>query len=244
MLKMAICDNDQVFVRKLEEYIKEIKSDHRDIAMKFYVFSSSIEFLKCLNNMERFDVVFMDVQIKHVNGIEIGKRIREIFDTIIVYISSTDQYFVDIFNIKPFGFLTKPVKFSEFEHVFFVIYKHIFDPNTIYEFKSGKSSLRVKFKDIIYFKSFKRRVVVQTLSGEHEFYGKLSDVYKVAKNFDFMFIHKSYIINYEHIRLIRYEYVEMINGEILDISERKRKEIRKLYMQISERNDLKFRDYD
>ncbi len=243
MLKIAICDNDHEFVRKLEGYIKEIKNSNRDIEIKVNVFLSGIDFMKCLNNMEKFDIVFMDIQIKHISGIEIGKKIREMFDTIIVYISLSDRYFVEIFDIKPFGFLIKPIKFSEFEYVLFVIYKHIFDCNTFYEFKSGKSTLRVKFKDIIYFKSSKRRIIVSTVNGEYEFYGKLSEVYKMSRNFDFMFIHKSYIINYEHIRQIRYESVIMSNGVRLDISERKRKEIRQLYMQISERNDLKFR-YD
>ena len=107
------------------------------------------------------------------------------FDTIIVYISVSDQYFVDIFNIKPFGFLINPLKFSDFEHVFFVIYRHIFDSNNFYEFKSRKSNLRIKFKDIIYFKSFRRMVIVYAVDGQHEFYGKLSEIYKIVKNFDF-----------------------------------------------------------
>ena len=191
MLKIAICDDDYVFANKIKEYINEIKNNNDDIDLKVNVFSSGIDFLKCINNNEKFDIIFMDIQMPGINGIELGIKIRSMFDTIIVYISVSDQYFVDIFNIKPFGFLIKPLKFSDFEHVFFVIYRHIFDSNNFYEFKSRKSNLRIKFKDIIYFKSFRRMVIVYAVDGQHEFYGKLSEIYKIVKNFDFMFIHKS-----------------------------------------------------
>lgn len=241
MIKIAICDDDYQFGKKIEEYIDRIRDNNEDIDLKVKLFLSGNDFLKSIHNNEKFDVIFMDIQIPDITGIELGKIIREMFETIIVYISVSDQYFVDIFNIKPFGFLRKPLKFSDFENIFFVIYRHIFDSNIFYEFKSKKSTLRIKFKDIIYFKSFRRKVIVCAIDGEHDFYGKLSDIYKIAKNFDFMLIHKSYMINYNHISKISYDYVIMSDGQKLDISERKKKDIRKLYMQISERNEFKIK---
>lgn len=241
MIKIAICDDDYQFGKKIEEYIERISDNNEDIDLKVKLFSSGTDFLNSIHNNEKFDVIFMDIQMPDVNGIELGKIIRSMFETIIVYISVSDQYLVDIFNIKPFGFLRKPLRFSDFENIFFVIYRHIFDSNIFYEFKSKKSTLRIKFKDIIYFKSFRRRVIVYAVDGEHDFYGKLSDIYKIAKNFDFMFIHKSYMINYNHISKISYDYVIMCDGQKLDISERKKKDIRKLYMQISERNEFKIK---
>lgn len=242
MLRIAICDEDYIFIRKIEEYIGEIEEENLNMDFKVISFSSSVEFLEAINSGEIFDIIFIDIEMEKVTGIEIGKVIRTKFDTVLVYIANTFQYFVELFSIKPFGFLRKPLKFSDFKHIFFVIYKHIFDTNVFYEFTSKRLSLRIKFRDIIYFKSNRRQITIYTINGNYDFNGKLSDVYSVAKNFDFMMIHKSYVVNYNHIMKISYDYVVMNNGDKIDISERKKKEIRKLYMQICEKNHFKVMD--
>lgn len=241
MIKLAICDDDVSFSNTIKQYIDHIKSNNSHIEVEIYIFSSGLNMLNCIENGLRFDVVFIDIQMNEINGIQLASKLRKMYDTIIVFMSVSNNYFVDIFEIKPFGFLSKPIKRFEFEHIFFVIYKHIFNSDEFYTFKFQKFNLRVKIKDIIYVRSFKRQVIIKCLDKEYMFYGKLSDIYETLKNFDFMFIHKSYLVQYRHIYKINYDYVVMSNGEKFDISERKKKEIRKLYMQIGERNDFKFK---
>ena len=239
MIKIAICDDDNNFVNTIENYIHRI-NNVLNIDVKISLFLSGIDLLDRLDDGESFDIIFMDICMPDMNGANVGMKIKSKLDTIIVYMSVSDQYFVDIFEVKPLGFLIKPIEFDEFERIFSVIYNHIFDSSTFFEFKTDRENIRIKFKDIIYFKNLGRQVIVFTTNGVYKFYEKLKNIYELSKNYNFMFIHKSYIINYDHISRITYDYVEMTNGEKLSISERRKKDIRRLYVWISEKSDFKF----
>jgi DNA-binding LytR/AlgR family response regulator len=83
-------------------------------------------------------------------------------------------------------------------------------------------------KDILYFESNNREVKIVTTEGEEIFYGKLNDVFKQVAKHHFMFIHKSYIINYFFVTKFTYEEVTMSNSEVLPISQSRRKSIREM----------------
>lgn len=57
-------------------------------------------------------------------------------------------------------------------------------------------------------------------------------VYKKLKAKNFLFIHKSIIVNYNFIRKMAYEEVTLFDGTVLPISQIRRKAIRKMYMEI------------
>ncbi|WP_303864841.1 LytTR family DNA-binding domain-containing protein [Alkalibaculum bacchi] len=81
-----------------------------------------------------------------------------------------------------------------------------------------------------YFKSGGRQVKIVSTEGEKLFYGKLADVFTKVIKHRFMYIHKSYIVNYAHVSTFRYESVMMTNSIQLPISQPRRKEIRELQM--------------
>lgn len=235
MLKIAICDDNQEFVETIQEYAGELEIKYSYLKIEIEAFLDSNDFLEKLKLGYEYDVVFLDIQMPRLNGLELGRIMNEKYNTLIVFISVSVDYFVQMFDIKPFGFLNKPIKFSEFQHVFMVIYKYISNLNDFFEFKTGKTKIRVKLKDIIYFESDKRQVILHAKEKIFKFYGKVSDIHNSISQGEFMFIHKSYLINYSHIYKIQYDYVIMSNGDKLNISERKRKKIRQEYIRLSER---------
>ncbi|MCQ5056393.1 LytTR family transcriptional regulator DNA-binding domain-containing protein, partial [Agathobaculum butyriciproducens] len=85
---------------------------------------------------------------------------------------------------------------------------------------------------IMYFIRDNRKVTVVTSEEKDAFYESLEKVYERVKQYDFLFIHKSYLINYRYIETIRYDSVTMTDGTEFSISQSRRKEIRKRYMEI------------
>jgi DNA-binding LytR/AlgR family response regulator len=94
----------------------------------------------------------------------------------------------------------------------------------------------VLISDILYFESSGRKVKIILKDGEvKEYYGKLSEVEEKLKKNDFFSIHKSYLINYNHVIEYTYEYVKMSNNEILGISQNNRKAVREKLLQKKQR---------
>lgn len=63
----------------------------------------------------------------------------------------------------------------------------------------------------------------------------MEQIYSELKNYNFLFIHKSVIVNYMYIAKIRYTEVEMMDGEVFSISQSRRSAIRKQCLEMSER---------
>jgi DNA-binding LytR/AlgR family response regulator len=72
---------------------------------------------------------------------------------------------------------------------------------------------------------------------KEEFYGTLKEVYEEQlQDFDFLFIHASYVVNYEYIAMVKYSEVILTSGKApLPISKPKRAEIREVYCAMLER---------
>ena len=67
-----------------------------------------------------------------------------------------------------------------------------------------------------------------TTKGEELFYSSLSEVTLNVAKYQFIQIHRSYLINYNHTSILRYSEVVMSNGTVLPISKSKREEFRSL----------------
>ena len=65
-----------------------------------------------------------------------------------------------------------------------------------------------------------------TVEGEGQFYGKLEEVLAQVAKYQFIQIHKSYVVSYNQITQFKYEAVILSNGESLPISQSRRKDIR------------------
>ncbi len=86
-----------------------------------------------------------------------------------------------------------------------------------------------------------RKVIIVTFDKIDEFYGSLDDVYQQLKDFGFVSIHRSYLINYNNVKLFKYDSLTMLNGDELKISQSKRKYLRDLQIKLEiEGNDKRF----
>lgn len=228
MYRIGICDDDKVLCADLEEQIYEIS---KELALKVEidVWYSGESVQNDLQKGIELELLFLDIELIQNNGIAVGNFIRnelEDMQTHIVYISSKESYAMQLFKVQPLDFLIKPVTTEQIKEVLIRSVKHKRSTDTYFEYQKGNSVFRIPIKDIAYFTSMDKKIVIVKKDGEEEFYGKLKNI---AENLpvEFIMIHQSYIINQVYVREYSYETVKMVNGENLNISKPYRKETRR-----------------
>lgn len=190
------------------------------------VFYSGEELYKYIVKGNFFHLIFLGIEFNNINGIEIGRKIREERNdniTQIVYISVKESYAMKLFDIRPLNFLVKPLKKEKIEMVLKTAIMLIDNENQYFEFMTSRTHIRVPFKDIIYLESNRKKIKIIVKDEEYEFYGKLIDAMKQLPCRNFFQIHKSYIVNYSYIVSYQYDCIEMINKKVLPISQHNRK---------------------
>ena len=173
----------------------------------------------------------MDIELELINGIEVGRKIREEMDNQvlqIVYISGKVDYCMELFEIRPMHFLHKPIETDDIVKAIRLARKLTDKLGGIFTYRRAHEACRKPVKDILYFESCNREVKMVTNEGEEIFYGKLDDVFDQVGKYHFMFIHKSYIVNYFYVTKFKYDEVTMSNMEVLPISQARRKLTREL----------------
>lgn len=236
IIKIAICDDETYMCSQLESMLDDILTE-MGVIYEIETFGSGESFCSKIEK-GRFDLVFLDIELPNINGVAVGKYIREIMkDELvqIVYISGKDGYAMELFQFRPMNFLKKPLKQEEVKGVI-QKYEVVTEQNyPRFSYKKGSKYYQILMSDIMYFENVNRKVIICTKDYEDEFYGSIEDIYDEVRDKDFLLIHKSIIINYRFVREMKYKEVTMANGKIHPISQGKRPEVRTKYMQMRKR---------
>lgn len=236
MLYVAICDDNLQISRQIEQYLLEI-SRSRGIGITIELFEDGLALETEIMEGTRYDMIYLDIQMKYKDGIETAQAIRQIDKTVIlIYVSSFISYAIQTFAVRPFRFIVKPINQRLFQQYFLAAYEEIIESHTYFEYDWNKVRYRIPVKDIVYFES-KLRVVEIVLPQERkQTYKKLDIIEKQLQKtkITFLRIHKSYLINMLYVEAIRYDEVMMKGGEVLQISKNRRKEISFQYCNLTE----------
>ncbi|WMJ77724.1 MULTISPECIES: LytR/AlgR family response regulator transcription factor [unclassified Sedimentibacter] len=239
MFQIGICDDESIICSEIENIIlnySKLISEKIEVD----VFYSGEELYNYLKNDNYFDMIFLDIELKKLNGIELGKIIRNEMKneiTQIVYISSKENYAMELFEVRPLNFLIKPIDDAKVIEMMNKVMELLNKLDFYFKYKQGHNFFRKEIKDIIYFESDNRQVKMVTTTDEIKFYGTLSEIHLQLEPHKFFFIHKSYLVNYYHVAESYYDRLVMTNSQILPISQSKRSEVRKLQLKY-ERDEI------
>lgn len=224
MFRIAICDDDEVFCNQLEKYMwsyivnKEIEVD---------IYYSGEKIYDVLKNGNYYDILFLDIELNLMNGVELGKKIRNELNNNeiqIIYISGKQDYAMELFEVRPTNFLIKPLEKEVVLYNLNRVMKFIDATNICFECKIGSEWHRIPFGEIIFFESDNRKVIIHAKSKTIAVYGTLNKIEQNVPRY-FVRIHQSYLVNRSYIKHWKYNGVTLINGDIIPISQSYRKKL-------------------
>jgi DNA-binding LytR/AlgR family response regulator len=238
MISFAVCDDNRQFVLQMASQLTSLAKAH-GLSCTTELYLNGRDLVDAIKSDSFFDIIFLDIEMDGFDGLRTAREIRKLDKTvIIVYVSSHSKYAIEAYEHRPFRFLTKPLDKILLEKCFLAATEEIIDQNVYYDYMSNKQAFRVPLKDILYFESSQRDVMIVVDNERHRYRDKLSSIEKKLSSTrnDFWRIHQSFLINRHHIYRISYSEVEMSNGTVLPISQSRRKGICKQYLAVIGKN--------
>lgn len=228
MFSIAICDDNEEICRSLKTTLTELMNDMRQkTAIDTYL--TGEELYDCLEE-KFYDLIYLDIEFPAMDGIETGRRIREILkneSTDIVYISGNTEYAAELFANHPYDFLVKPLECEKIWKVTRKVMEKREKYKDFYQFETGKRYHSIQYKNIMYFESDLRYILLVTKDqGTYKFKGKLSEIEKQVPATIFVRTHKSYLVNWKYVEKYKVEYLTLKDSQKrIDVSKKYRNQI-------------------
>ena len=231
MLRIAICDDEKNICDYLEkrvtDYLAKIDED-----AEISVFYDSAPLLEACKKSNDFDIIFLDIKMKTINGVDCAKLLRENdVNSLIVFVTSSAEYVFSGYEVKAFRYILKTDLVNAFDRIFGECIAEL-KKNTdkVFPLKTTSVVKNIPLNDILYFESNKRVLIVHTKGEDLSFYGKLDDIEGSLKNDNFIRIHQSFLVNALKIKSVSKTEVALKNGDILPVSKSRATAVKEAYL--------------
>lgn len=194
MYKVAIVDNDPESAQGLEacfgEYEKETGEQFRIVR-----YGSGLNFLE--GDSSDFDLVFMDVDLPHLNGIETARKMRKTNSAaVLVYVTHLAKYAICGYEVGATDYVLKPVGYaslrSKIEHAVRIAKERCKRYVTL---PMANGLLRVETDDLYYVEIVDHECIYHTRGREFRTHGTLAEMERILPAIQFARSHRGYLVN-------------------------------------------------
>lgn len=228
-MDIAVVDDEKIIREHICGLVEERQPESR---IEAYATGEEL-----LASGKRFDIVFLDIQMEGMNGIEVARSLREknanlgVGDTVLVFITGIRDYVFDAFELYAFQYLLKPIDEDKFAEVL---------ERAVLE-TAKKKERRVLFiksrnltldqSEILYIESRAKKVEIHTKGAAQaiEIYAAMDELEgQLGENF--YRCHRAYIVNMDCITEYDSESITLTDGDRVYLTKKKYGEFVKAYM--------------
>ncbi len=179
---------------------------------------------------KRFDIVFLDIQMEGMNGIEAARSLREKQgDTVLVFITGIKDYVFDAFDLYAFQYLLKPIDERKFAEVLERAVRESAKKKERRVLFIKSRNLTLDQSEILYIESRAKKVEIHTVRQTIEIYAAMDELEgQLGENF--YRCHRAYIVNMDCITEYDGESITLTNGDRVYLTKKKYGEFVKAYM--------------
>ncbi len=205
-----IIDDEPIAIKVIKEHLEKI--DNIQCVDTFTKALSAIELL----NSEKIDLIFLDINMPGISGIEFLKSLPN--PPKVIFTTAYRNFAVDAFELDAIDYLVKPISFERFlksVNKFLVLSGPKQSADSQQEnfkdyiiLKADKKNHKIKFKDILFIESLDNYIKVHTAESSILCYESLTNLLNELTN-DFIRIHRSFIVNINKIEVFTSSFIEI-----------------------------------
>ena len=213
-MKIAICDDEKIFLDSLEEKIYGILSKLDCEVIAF----GSAEAL--LSSAMDYDLIFLDIEMSGMDGMRAAKQIRETdFETPIVFLTSHTEMAIEGYEVNAFRFLKKPVEEEKLRQTLQDIQLMKASHKGVM-IKAGGEEIVVIPSEVLFLESDNNNVRIITSSGSITTRLKLSEAIEIFNriNDTIRKVHRCSAVNLDHVARLRDREAVLDDGSVIAVS--------------------------
>jgi len=221
MIVIAVCDDSEAIVTGLsgfiERYAKETGQD-----IKIYKYGSGLQLLDKYTG--HYDIIFLDIKMPYMDGLETANGIRKRDQNVsIIFLTSMVQYALEGYKVEALNYIVKPISYKRLKMELNVWSQKRAQEQPALLVKNNDGRFRIKLKELISIETSYRNVLVHTKGKSLICHKKLKDLETELGSHGFSRCHSAYIVNLAYIESIEQTDVKLITGEVIPISQTKKK---------------------
>ena len=242
MIKIAICDDEPIFLSNFNKHIDKICSA-MGLSVKIYDYLNS-DTLIYHHKISNFDVVFLDIDMPVVSGFDTAQQIRNIsFDTPIIFVTSREDLVYNSFDYQPFYFIRKQSETAlktTIEHVMNKLTAHFCQFKTISVNNAETGIIYIPAKEVMYIKSEKHYLFYYLSKGPInplKERNRISSIMKIYDTYGIIQTHQRYLVNLRHILKLdtMLNQITLADNSIIPISKQHRTNVIEKYIHYNRR---------
>lgn len=223
-MKICYLEDEPAEVERLQDYLARFQAEQPGFQ---YVLATYDRAFKLLDAYRwDADLIFLDIQVPDMLGIDAARRLREIDqDVMIIFLTNLTQYAIDGYSVHAFDYILKPLNYFSFS-------KKMQRALRVLSYRSNGICLDIKTKEgerrlaadaVTYIEVSSHDVYIHTNTECIKQWGNLSSYEERLKEAHFARCNASFLVNLKYVQEIRKGQV-LVGGESLTISRSRRKE--------------------
>lgn len=181
---------------------------------------------------KRFDIIFLDIKMGGMGGIETARRLREKnSEAVLIFVTGIKEYVFEALDLYAFQYLLKPINEKKFAEVIERAVKEVEKHSYRRELFIRSKKLTIAQADILYIESNGKKVEIHTVNSREsiDIYGTMDELEKELDE-NFYRCHRSYIVNMSYIAGYDNDSIFLTNGDKVYLTKKKYSEFKKAYM--------------
>ena len=216
MLQLAVCDDEKVFRSDL----RKILGTELELCGIDYHISEFTSGEELIAGLEKADcqILFLDIEMKGIDGVEAARRLRETKRQMeIVFVTSYADFVFQGYEVRALNYILKPYEPEKIAAVLHTALEALdIEAEKYYVIDQRGGSIRVPLSSVKYFSSDRRTVHAVTTEQEYTVYEKLSDLETELPD-TFVRIHNRYLVHLKYLDAVR-QNTAVVDGEELPVS--------------------------